>query len=315
MRMDAEFLAPDASGIGEALRREGVAYIRNLLDLEQVAQTRDALASYEKTVLPKIRASAHEAEPSGRLVMYRDVERYDPWLKDMIQQPALMDLVRQAVDWEPVIYYLDVFPKPVGGATIGAHQELYTVPVDPPQLLHLWIPLEDVTEANGSIHFYHGSHKLGLAPHIEPPGSAPTVDPAILKRIEAMRVEVNCPAGHGALFDGYMIHWSGPNRSDRDRPAITIGIRGKDTQIKSELDNITSLITRIFREEIDLPTCGWDDEFYSLGGSDSIAERVLARVYEDHGVVVSFAEFVPRYTTPRSLAAKVLELQGEEAQR
>ena len=225
MRMNAEFLAPEATGIGAALRREGVAYIKNLLDADQVAQTREALANYEKTVLPKVRASAREAEPSGRLVMYRDVERYDSWLKDLISQPALMDLVRGAVDWDPVIYYLDVFPKPVGGSTIGAHQELYTVPVDPPQLLHLWIPLEDVTVANGSIHFYHGSHKLGLAPHIEPPGGAPTVDPAILERIEAMRVEVTCPAGHGALFDGYMIHWSGPNRSDRDRPAITIGIR------------------------------------------------------------------------------------------
>jgi phytanoyl-CoA hydroxylase len=311
VRMEAEFLAPDDPGIGEALKREGVAYIRNLLDAEQVAQAREALAHYEKAVLPRIRASAHEAEPNGRLVMYRDVERYDPWLREMIGQPALMNLVRAAVDWDPVIYYLDVFPKPIGGATIGAHQELYTVPVDPPQLLHLWIPLEDVTVANGSIHFYHGSHTLGLAPHIEPPGSAPTVDPAILERIESLRVEVNCPAGHGALFSGYTVHWSGPNRSDRDRPAITIGIRGKDTAIVSEADNMTSLITRIFREETNARSYGWDDDFYDFGGNHAIAERVLERVHSDHGVAIPVKDFTENCHTPRSVALRVLQLQEE----
>jgi ectoine hydroxylase-related dioxygenase (phytanoyl-CoA dioxygenase family) len=315
MLTTAEFLAPDDPGIGDALRREGVAYIRDLLDDKQIQQARETLSTYEKTVLPGIRRSAHEADATGRLVMYRDVEQYDPWLKELIEQPTLMDLVRDAVDWDPIIYYLDVFPKPAGGSIIGAHQELYTVPVDPPQLLHLWIPLEDVTDANGSIHFYHGSHNLGLAPHIEPPETAPTVDPVILDRIEKRRVKVNCPAGWGALFGGYMVHWSGPNHSDRDRPAITIGIRGKGTMIKTEEENITSLLARIFREEAELPSYDWQDDFFSRNGRDDVAERVLARVYDDHGVRISLQDFARSYRTPQSMAVRVMELQNEQRVR
>ncbi|SCL27319.1 2-oxoglutarate-dependent dioxygenase [Micromonospora pallida] len=310
--MEAQFLAPDDPGIGEALRRDGVVYIRDILDPEQVAQTREVLASYEKTVLPKIRRSSQEADSHGRLVMYRDVERYDPWLNDLVRQPSLLGLVQRAVDWDPIIYYLDVFPKPAGGTPIDAHQELYTVPVDPPQLLHLWIPLEDVTPENGSIHFYHGTHRLGLAPHVERPGVAPTVDPRVLDRIENMRVEVTCPAGWGAIFGGYMIHWSGPNRSDRDRPAMTIGLRGRHTTIKSEAENVTSLVARVFREETELPTYGWDDDFYGSGGNDEVAGRVLARIHDDHGVTIPLSDF-SAYRTPRAMAARVLELQGHDA--
>src|SRR5204862_179063 len=81
-----------------------------------------------------------------------------------------------------------------------------------------------------------------------------------------------------------------PNRSDRDRPAMTIGIRGKHTKIKSEVENITSLLARVFREETERPTYGWDEDFYSVGGHDETALRVLARVREDHGVTVPLGD-------------------------
>ncbi|SES03589.1 Phytanoyl-CoA dioxygenase (PhyH) [Streptomyces sp. yr375] len=313
MHLKAEFLQPDDPGIGDALRRDGVAYISGLLDAAQVAEFREVLANYENSILPKARRSSYDSDTSGRLVMYRDVERHEPRLNKMIQQPTFMDLIRRAVDWEPVLYYLDGFPKPAGGSAIEAHQELYTVPVDPPQFLHLWVPLEDVTPENGSIHFYHGTHKLGLAPHIEPPGVAPMVDPAVLQRIENMRVEVTCPAGSAALFTGYTIHWSGPNRGDRDRPAMTLGIRGRNTVVKTEQENIASLMARIFREEGSFASVGHDDDFYALSGheGDTVVERILARVRNDHGVSISLDDFAQHYRTPKALAARVLILQSE----
>jgi ectoine hydroxylase-related dioxygenase (phytanoyl-CoA dioxygenase family) len=311
--MEAKFLTPDDPEIGEALRRDGVAYIRDLLDPDQIEQTKQRLAEFERTKLARIRRSAQESDAEGRLVMYRDVERYDPWLNDLIQQPNLMGMVARAVDWDPVIYYLDVFPKPAGGSAIDAHQELYTVPVDPPQLLHLWIPLADVTPENGSIHFYHGTHKLGLAPHVERPGVAPTVDPRVLERIESRRVEVNCPAGWGALFGGHLIHWSGPNLSDQDRPAMTIGIRGRNTTIKTEVENITSLVTRVFREESGRATFGWDEDIFRTPADDTLVQRVLARIYDDHGVTVAVDDFTANCRTPRTMAARVVELQGDMA--
>ena len=166
---------------------------------------------------------------------------------------------------------------------------------------------------NGSINFYHGTQKLGLAPHVELPGVAPQVDPGVLKRIDHLRVKVDCPAGSGALFSGYTIHWSGPNTGDRNRPAITIGIRGRNTTIKSEEENIASMLARHFREEIGVPTITRDDDFYDLGGQDTQAERILDRVRREYDVVIPLADFSRSYRTPNALAARVVELQAGDA--
>ena len=313
--MKATFLPPDDPGIGDALRQDGVAYIQDLLTAEQIERWRAELHRYETEVLPAIRRSNYDSDPSGRLVMYRDVQRYDPWFDDEIRRPRLMDLVRSAVDWEPVVYYLDGFPKPAGATAIEAHQELYTVPVNPPQLLHLWIPLEDVNPVNGGINFYHGTHKLGLAPHVELPGVAPQVDPAVLKRIEGLRVEVHCPAGSAALFDGRTIHWSGPNTGDRNRPAVTIGIRGKDTEIMSEEANIASMLARLFRETLGIAGFGRDEDLYQRGGTDEDARRILAGVRQNHEVEIPLAEFSAAYATPDKLAARIVQIQGEAVAR
>jgi Phytanoyl-CoA dioxygenase (PhyH)/Phosphopantetheine attachment site len=307
--VSVRFLPPSDPGIRKALERDGVAYVDSVLDATQIQRCREGLARYEQDVLPKISRSTYDYSADGEtLYQYRDVEQYDPWFNETIRDPVFFDLVRAAVAWEPVLYYMEVFPKPPGAQSVAAHQEFYTLSVEPPQFVHLWIPLVDVTPENGAITFYPGTHKLGLAPHVTSPGEAPTVDPEVLDQLSSLRTEVECKAGSGALFDGYMIHSSGPNHSPHARPAMVIGFRGKDTIISTEQELIASLVARLFREEIGLPECGPDADFYALGGQDESAERILARMRGDYNVDVPLADFVHAYHTPNDLAARVVSL-------
>jgi len=306
--MSVTFLPPGDPGIGKALRRDGVAYIQDLFDADLIQQTRDALTRYEREVIPTIPRSYYSVDDDGVMLgQYRDVEQFDPWLNDLVHSPRIMDTVSAAVPWEPMIFYLEVFPKPPGASGADPHQDLYTAPVDPPHFLHLWVPLEDVHPGNGGINFYHGTHKLGIAPHIERPGCPPVVDPDLMKRIEPMRVEVRAKAGCAALFGGYMIHCSGRNDSDRARPALVIGFRGTDTKISTEVDIISSAVTRLFREETGVKTVAVEEDFFAIGGSEDGAGRIGDQIKRDYRVEVD----VHDYRSPRAIADRVMQLRTD----
>ncbi|MFG2012765.1 phytanoyl-CoA dioxygenase family protein [Micromonospora sp. NPDC048868] len=304
--MSVRFVAPDDPTIAETLDRDGVVFLHRLFDPELISETRRQLDRYEREVLPTVPRASYDYQADGvTLHQYRDVDKYDAWFKDLVHRSLIMDVARRAVSWDPMIFYLEVFPKPAGAHGAYPHQDLYTAPVDPPHFLHLWVPLEDVTGDNGGIYFYPRTHKLGVAPHIEQPGMAPTVDPTVLEKLAPYRVQVDCPAGSAAIFGGDMIHQSGPNRSDRARPALVIGFRGADTVTRSETEVLASIIQRMYREEIDIPRCLPDDSFYSLGGSVEAANRILDRLGEDYGVQLTEANLAAQ-PTPMGLAALVL---------
>ncbi|OLF14699.1 phytanoyl-CoA dioxygenase family protein [Actinophytocola xanthii] len=303
--METRFLSIHDPEIPRALDRDGVVFLSDVLDPHTVEEARDRLDKYESDVLPTIPRSNYDLQDDGKLHQYRDVERFDEWFHDLVHRPTITDAVRRAVDWEPRLFYLEVFPKPPGAAGADPHQDLYTAPVEPPQFLHLWIPLVDVGPHNGGIFFYPGTHRLGIAPHIERAGKPPTVDPQVLERLASYRIQVACPAGSAALFGGDMIHYSERNTSDRSRPALVIGFRGVHTVINDEVDIVTSLVARLYREEIGLTRCRPDDDFYQLGGEDAARDRILDRLALDYGVTVA-PEDHREFASPEALANLVV---------
>lgn len=183
----------------------------------------------------------------GTLRSLLDLHHYDTWFHSVAHDPRLMDLVRRAAPWDPVLYYVETFPKPPGAGALPAHQEIFTVPVEPPDFVHLWIALEDVTSANGGMAFYRRSHRLGIAPHVQQSRYF-GVEQALLDRMASLRIEPDFPAGSAALFDCHTIHVSGANESDRPRPVLVIGFRGAHTLVKSDEEVLANCVLRICRE-------------------------------------------------------------------
>ncbi len=89
----------------------------------------------------------------------------------------------------------------------------------PMNTLHFWIPLQDVNELNGCLHFIPGSHLLGLLPHVGPYALTPRHHPPV----EA----VACPLmlGDATCHLPLTLHRALPNGTGSVRRAWTLLFR------------------------------------------------------------------------------------------
>jgi phytanoyl-CoA hydroxylase len=304
-----EFVKLEDPRIRSIVEKDGVVLIDSLLSKDEVADTRAQMLRYEKEVLPGVPRVHYEFHPNGDLRSMSDMQRYDEWWNKFGNQDRFFDLCRSVVDWDPVMFYLETFPKWPGCGPLRLHQELFAGPVEPPQYMHLWIALDDVTNDNGGMIFYRGTHRFGLAPHIFQRDGLPEVDPKLVERLEHLRFEPDMPAGSAALFDGGLIHGSKGNITDRMRLAIVLAVRGRETVIHGDLDIFASIITRFFREEIGVDKCTAEDDFYQLGGDDGSASRVLERIPEYFGIKLT-KKHIAELRNPRALAEEIIRITG-----
>lgn len=305
--MPIRFHKPDDVDIAASLRRDGVAFVDGLLDAAAIEETREQLTRYERDVLPGLTSAYKGYYADGTLCMMQNLDQFEPWFAQFARRPRLLNMVRDAVGWDPVVSYVETFPKPPGAGAIGAHQELFASPVEPAHFVHLWIALADVGAANGGMAFYRASHKLGLAPHVERPGYAPMVEPDLLEQLTRFRLEADFLAGSAALFDCLTIHCSGANDSGHGRPVAVIGYRDRNSSVPSDDTILPTILARMFREETGAAHCGVDDRFTDLGGDAAAARRVLDRVRADTGLTLDVDELTT-YATPAELAARITEL-------
>lgn len=303
----------DDPALAETLEADGVVFVEGVLDEATVAELREHLDEYQATVIPNI-PKGHPALQEGGAA-FRDIELHSPWFREFYLQTWTTELARKAVPWEPVVFYLEAFPKPPGAPALVPHQDLYTSPVEPPQFLHMWIPLVDITRENGGITFYPGTHKLGLAPHVQVPGLQPAVHPDIMAKLQPFRLDVTCRAGTIAVFTGAMVHESGANTSDGPRPALVIGLRGKGTVAKTEAELLSSQILRMYHEEAGAGTDFRPDDAYpALVGAEAAADRIRRRLGEEHGIEVAVRDLF-EHPTADALATQILRARDAAVAR
>jgi ectoine hydroxylase-related dioxygenase (phytanoyl-CoA dioxygenase family) len=96
------------------------------------------------------------------------------------------------------------------------HQDNTYFPIEPRVSVNAWFALTDTTPENGTLQLVPGSHR-SLLPVREDP-DWPFTEPAELESIEPITVSLS--AGECLLFDGGMLHASGPNHSDAPRVGI-----------------------------------------------------------------------------------------------
>lgn len=307
-----DWYSPDDPAVADMLRKDGLVLLDGFLSEQEVAETRAQLERYIDEVLPSVPLAHYEFHPDGTLRNMTEMQRYDPWFLEFGGGERAFRLFRQAVPWEPSLFYLETFPKRPGGPPLRPHQELFATPMEPPQYLHLWIALEDVTNDNGGMVFYRRSHRMGLAPHVYHDDGLPAVEDGLLDRLAPYRLDPEVPAGSAVLFDGCTIHGSKGNITDKQRLSIVVAVRGVGTVVSGDLDIFASIVARFYREELGIEACGDDDGFAALGGSAETADRVLLRIERHYGVRLSAEDFAAG-DTPRQVAARLLDLTGWQA--
>ncbi len=147
------------------------------------------------------------------------------WL-EFATQPELMDIARQLIGPDIILWGTTVFGKPPhNGKETPWHQDGEYYPIRPLETLTIWIPLDDVTAENGPMKFIPGSHKPHqLFRHSWADGSDKTInlvtDDDQFDESDAEPLIIR--AGQVSFHDVYMIHGSAANRTNKRRAAFIV---------------------------------------------------------------------------------------------
>ncbi len=230
--------------VGSPLRsryeRHGFALVEQpILSAGLVSRARDGLravadGSYD-TGLPPEPSPWTPGDDSRLLVKIELPHVASHVLREVVGHPAIGRLAAEVTGAERVqVWWVQGLIKPPtdGGAatTVGWHQDrsYWGAWESGSELLTAWVALDDVTAESGPVRYVIGSHGWGTvcasnffrqdrdaqSEEIAPPGGLAWDEcPAVL------------PAGAVALHERRTLHGSGPNTSDRPRPALALHLR------------------------------------------------------------------------------------------
>ncbi len=156
-----------------------------------------------------------------KLPEINDVLQLEPRLRDTVAFARCRDLAAELLGSKVKCSFSHAISKPPhNGAARAWHQDL----ADAPHLagvdaVHIWIPLQDVTETNGCMHFIPDDGHPRLLPHRTPAGSSGT-GAFSAENVDASRA-VACPVSGGmaTVHRPTTLHYTGPNDTDEPRLA------------------------------------------------------------------------------------------------
>lgn len=218
--------------IREAYECDGFVIIDDLFGEDYMAEIDRAIARYVKDVVPTLapdRVFFEQGSGNGIKSMSRMNEE-DPFFAHFKQHPKLIQLMADVFGTEPddiVAETLQYFGKPAfEGSITPWHQDNGFQYYNPPESLMIWLALRDVDENMGCVVFAKGSHTLGIVPHVPSGvlGFSQTVqeapDPGRFPEVSATMKRGSLSLHHCNTF-----HRSGPNQTERPRPALAVNYR------------------------------------------------------------------------------------------
>ena len=187
--------------------------------LELLREECDALVAREDARMDAAGVDTIGITHRGRRYFANECQREVPRLRSVLFSGVMADICRVTLGPDAYFFFDQYVVKgPEGGMPFSWHQDSgYVVgnggPADHAPYLTCWCPLDDATEANGTVRLIPGSHRNGILAHDRQPGSNDLVGaPAAT---EGVLVEAN--AGDVVAFSSLTLHATGANRTDRPR--------------------------------------------------------------------------------------------------
>jgi len=188
--------------------------------VDTLREVLDTLIRDNPTIRPERLVSAHIEGRNSEGV------RGSRAFLDLAKDPAILDLVQDAIGPDIVLWGCQIFCKPGGdGMEVPWHQDGQYWPIRPLGTCTAWIALDPSTVENGCLRVIPGSHRGKiLHPHL----TEDRKDVVLTQRAadgtfdEKTSVDIELEPGQMSLHDVYMIHGSAPNRSPKRRAGVAI---------------------------------------------------------------------------------------------
>ncbi len=205
-------------------QREGYTICERLLD----PATMDAMTAYMDKYI--------EEQSRSRRPEHLDKPHVqDPKFLEFCSHPAVLDAVEKFIGPNIVLFSSHIICKAKGdGLAVPWHQDGIYWPLEPMNVITLWLAVDDSTVANGCMRVIPGTHTLGPLEHID----IEHPETKVLHRgLPARYVDeskaVNCviPRGGCSFHAPYIIHGSTPNTSPHRRCGYTMRFMPPETRM------------------------------------------------------------------------------------
>lgn len=196
------------SEIADAFRRDGFIAGVRVIEADDAAAVLGKIDAFARTHSGHLPVA--EMFRTGSHLVMRAVD-------DMVRHPRVLDVVRQLLGDDLIVWDSDVFIKEAHSqGYVSWHQDLRYWGVDFHDAVTAWIALTDATGAMGCMRFLPGSHRAGLVDHED---TFETDN--LLTRGQNVRWEIDegetrlgeLKAGQMSVHHGLTMHASEPNRS------------------------------------------------------------------------------------------------------
>ncbi|MCA8997787.1 MAG: phytanoyl-CoA dioxygenase family protein [Planctomycetaceae bacterium] len=231
-------MTSDHSPIVEAYKRDGVVQILQFFSDETVAEIRAELERYLRDDLSTKPVDARTLEADGKTIrnLWR-LEQHNAFFNELARRSEMIELIEPLVNGDVVLAGVETFHKPARiGSAVPLHQDNSYFCRTPPDMLTVWVAIDPVTEANGPVTYYRGSHKLGMLP-TRPSGvrgnSIGLADASSVETLEKFVATLS--PGDATIHHCQTVHESASNKTDRSRLGLLFVYRGAHTKTDSQM--------------------------------------------------------------------------------
>ena len=226
------------STLAKQFFEDGFVVVPNLLDSGQVQALNQRVDAILAGAAPHPQKFIHlEPEQAESPLVHIDkalvvrkicnLAILDPVIGELLETPSVISTATEILGPDIKLLNDQMLCKPARfGSAKPYHQDSAYWPIEPMELMNMWIALDDATPENGCLRYLKGSHKNGLLPHEEQLGHhrMPAGWSEMSGRLEEVVVPV--PAGGCICHHSLVLHESTANESwDRRRGLSLVFMR------------------------------------------------------------------------------------------
>ena len=238
----------------EQFRREGYLGIdKRLIDDEHLTVLREhydtLFAQKRGTIGEGLRnlavvgesESDEDTDADEEMLQIMEMWRFNAEFRKLLYHEPLLDIAESLIGTDIQLFHDQALYKPAyHGGEVYWHQDNAYWRCNPPNLVSIWIALDDADEENGCMNVIPGSYLEGLEAHGRAESEKGKL-PALLQ-VDAdvdRAVPVPVAAGCAMVHHCMTLHQTNPNRSSRDRRAMVIhympsGTRNRDGEVMKD---------------------------------------------------------------------------------
>jgi ectoine hydroxylase-related dioxygenase (phytanoyl-CoA dioxygenase family) len=206
--------------------RDGYVVVRQVLDANLIQEAKNHIEWLQKKN-PDLRP-----ERLGLTLVAND-----PFWVRLISDVSLLDVAEQFIGPKIALFASHYIVKPpFDGQPVLWHQDGSYWPLEPMEVVTLWLAVDDSTPENGCMRVIPRSHTLAIQPLQSSTETANVlssrIDPKHVD--ESKAVDVILKAGDVSIHHPNIIHGSNANRSPKRRGGLTIRYIPTSTRIVSD---------------------------------------------------------------------------------